>query len=293
MKLILLLCLLLSVQFAQATHLSGGYIQAKALLANRSSCENIPTTDGLLVILSTTFSTNTNALNQTPTASLPQSGSYVGVNQRTVIPLAARDSEGDSLAYGLARPYTSTNVSACDRQTVTAYQFPNDLIRLGLFKLSSRTGELIWDAPVKEDRYCVALNIDEYRNGVLISQTPQELLFIVADLVGTPSTIPAYEPAIEGKIVIATANLEDADLLLTVFPNPVDDRLQVVIQTSNPATATVRLFDPNGRKLHELTFSRLARQHEQVISLNSLTPGIYVVRANIDGRLLQRKVVKR
>ena len=113
--------------------------------------------------------------------------------------------------------------------------------------------------------------------------------------------IPPYEPASvsnAGTIVTAlsdelNAARPDADVQLTVFPTPVDDRLQVVVQTNNPATATVQLLDTNGRSLHELRFGRAARRHEQVVSMSSLSPGLYVLQANVGGQVLVRKVVKR
>ena len=371
MKLILLLGLLLNVQFAQATHLTGGYIQAKAVsassltyevtvvlylnesvgavaasnldnitlcfgdgstgtvyrssrtylpdkkfsidiyrgihtypgpgvynlltvLSNRSVCRNITLADNLLFTLSTTFIINTSLLNQTPTPGFLQNGFLLGVNQKAIVALAATDSQGDSLVYSLAKPFTSLSNSTCSGQIVTSYQFPNDVTQKGTYKLNSRTGELIWDAPTTEGNYSVSLKISEYRNGILISETMQEILFTVVDLPGTPSTIPPYEPARIGTtIVTALSPTEDAQVQLTVFPNPVDDQLQVVIQTSNPVTATVQLLDANGRRLHELTFGQSARRHEQIISLNSLTPGMYIVEANIGGRSLQQKVVKR
>jgi hypothetical protein len=85
----------------------------------------------------------------------------------------------------------------------------------------------------------------------------------------------------------------NSNLTLTVFPNPVDDRLQVVVQSSNPTLATIRLMDASGRLLHELSFKRLARRHEQVISLDSLTPGTYLVQADVNGRHLLEKIVKK
>lgn len=371
MKLIQLLGLLLSVQLVQATHLSGGYIQAKTVsansltyeltvvlylneqlggnaasvmdnitlcfgdgstgtlnrasrtylpdrkfsvdvyrgshiypgpgvynlltnLVNRSGCRNITMAENTPLTLSTTLTTNISAGNQTPTLAFPPYGFYLGINQKAVIALAATDSEGDSLTYSLAKPYTSMNSTTCYSQIVMSYQFPNDVAQKGTYKLNSRTGELIWDAPTTEGNYSVALKINEYRNGILISETMQEILFTVADLPGIPSTIPPYEPArIEAAIVTAIESIDDAQIHLVVFPNPVDDQLQVVIQSRNSATATVQLLDANGRRLHELTFGQAARRHEQIISLNSLTPGVYIVQANIGGQSLQRKVVKR
>ena len=137
------------------------------------------------------------------------------------------------------------------------------------------------------------MTVGEYRSGILISQTLIDVSLSVVDRPGTPGVIPPYEPARESSLVTALPNYRDEDLTLTVFPNPVEDRLQVVIQTSNPATARTRLIDSNGRILHEITFGRLARQHEQVISLDSLTPGVYVLRAETGGQTLVQKVIKK
>jgi len=210
--------------------------------------------------------------------------------------LTATDAEGDSLVYGFTKPLTNTSQDQCGYRPLTSYQFPNDLAKKGTFKINNRTGELIWDAPTELGYYSVAITIDEYRNGNLISQTVQEISLIVDDLPGTPGTTPPYEPATEGAsagLVTAVVEREDVNFRLITFPNPVDDRLQVVIQTSNPTTATVQLSDVNGRKLHELSFPRLTRQHEQVINLSSLAPGVYLIQAVVGERTLVRKIVKR
>lgn len=371
MKTVPLLCLLLlSVQMAQATHLIGGYIQAKRVggsfltyeitvalymdgvrgtvastqassvslcfgdgatgliarqnqvdvlnkavslstyrtvhtysgpgtyaltvsIANRTNVLTIPNADNQLFTLRTTISANATASNQTPTPGFPENGFHVGINQRMTLALKATDADGDSLVYGLAKPLTSQATDLCNRQTILSYQFPNDVTRQGTFKLNNRTGDLVWDAPTKLGWYSVAIAIDEYRNGSLISQTTQEIMLFVEDLPGTPVIVPPYEPAMEGAVVTATTSYADADINLTTFPSPVDDRLQVLIQTSNPTTATVQLLDVNGRKLHELTLSRPARRHEPVISMGSLVPGVYLIRADVGGRSLLRRVVKR
>lgn len=268
-----------------------------ASISNRTITKTIANADNLLLTLRTTFTTNTPAMNQTPMAGYPPTGFYVNVNSKTTLSLRATDAEGDSLAYGLAKPLTTLSSSqSCTGQSVSSYQFPNDVSRQGTFKLNSRTGELVWDAPTEVGLYNLALTINEYRNGVLISQTTQELTLFVEDRPGTPGPIPSYEQAIEGLaggLITATQPFADSDFRLTTFPNPVDDLLQVVIQLSNPAKASVQLLDENGRILHELLFSKSARQHEQVISMSSLTPGVYLLRATVNGRVLVRKVMKR
>ena len=267
-------------------------------LPNRTQAQNIGNQvmqeQGLLT-LATTFTTNTTTPNRTPTLSLPSTGFNIPANQRVVASLRATDDDSDSLSYSLTRPLTNPTTNDCGKQPVTLYQYPNDLTRRGTFKLNAHTGDLTWDAPVQQGYYSVAYTVNEYRNGVLISQTNGEFPFIVEDRPGTPGVLPPYEPAIENNVGIVTAlsHDADADVLLSVFPNPTDDRLQVVIQSSSPAPATLRLSDATGRQLHELTFRQAARQHEQLISLSSLPPGVYVLRADVSGRSLVRKIVKK
>jgi hypothetical protein len=276
------------------TYAGPGTYALTVSMANRTGVNNIANAVSIPLTLGTTISVNSATANQTPTPDFPNTGFLIGLNQKATISLKATDADGDSLVYGLARALTGPANEGCGRQVVANYQFPNDVTRQGTFKLANRTGELVWNAPTKEGAYSIVMTIDEYRNGLFISQTTQEITLTVADMPGTPGSIPAYEPAIEGtsSIITATTPFIDSDLTLTAFPNPVDDRLQVVIQSSNPATATIQLWDVAGRQLHKLNFTKPARQHEQMISMGSLTPGVYLIRAEVNGRVLQQKVVK-
>jgi hypothetical protein len=280
------------------TYTGPGTYTLTTSITNRSSVnKTIPQANDLPLTLSTTFTSNTPTLNQTPTANYPATGVYIKVNSKATLSLQATDAEGDSLVYGLAKPLTTMSSSqSCTGQAVSSYQYPNDATRRGTFKLNSRTGELVWDAPVEVGVYSITLNISEYRNGVLISQTTQEITLYVDDLPGTPGVTPPYEPAIQGVaggLVTATSPYSDTDFQLTTFPSPVDDRLQVVVQTSDLTSPTVEMTDINGRIMHKLVFNRVARQHEQVIGMGSLTPGIYILRVSLGERSISRKIMKR
>ena len=279
------------------TYVGPGTYTLTTSVSNRTPNKVIPNAENLLLTLNTTFTTNTTAANQTPAAGFPPISFRIGVNSRAVLSLKATDAEGDSLVYGLAKPLTTLSISqSCTAQVIPTYQYPNDITKRGTFKVNSSTGELVWDSPVEVGLYSVALNISEYRTGVLISQTTQEITLFVDDLPGTPGVSPPYEPAIQGVgggLVTATTSYADTDFLLTTFPSPVDDQLQVVIQTSNLTSPMVEMTDINGRILHKLIFNRLARQHEQVIGMGSMTPGVYILRVSIGERSISRKIVKR
>lgn len=109
---------------------------------------------------------------------------------------------------------------------------------------------------------------------------------------GDGTTITAIQ-SVAGGLVTATAAYLDTDFQLTTFPGPVDDRLQVVIQTSTLTSPTVEMTDINGRIIHKLVFNRVARQHEQIIGMGSMTPGVYILRVSIGERSISRKIMKR
>ena len=258
---------------------------------NRTGVLNIPNAGNFLMALTTTFITGTTV--QTPRLSIPETGFTAPLNQRYVLPFSSADFTGDSLSYSLAKPLISASDNGCLGTDARGYQYPNDLTRQGTYILNNRTAILVWNAPTKEGNYSAAITVREYRDGVVISQTQFEFLITVIDTPGTPGVIPAYQPATEVGLVTAIPDYRDEAATLTTFPNPVDDRLQVVIQSSSPAPATLRLIDMSGRTLHELTFKKASRQHEQVISMAGVSSGEYLLQAEVNGRSLVRKVVKK
>lgn len=276
------------------TYVGPGTYTVATALANRTASLNIANSAAqqMPLALSTTFFTTTPP-NQTPTLSVPPTGFQIANKQRVVFPLAATDTEGDSLVYALARPLTSPDNDPCTHRQVVGYQFPNDFTQQGTFKLNSHTGDLVWDAPIQQGQFSVAITVSEYRNGILTSQTYEEIPLIVVDKPITPGVIPPYEPAMEGAVVTEIAESPIDGTLLSIFPNPVDDRLQVVIQTRNPASVRLQLLDISGRILHQLSFGKVAYQHEQVISMGSLPSGAYLVRATVNEKSIIRKVIKK
>lgn len=275
------------------TYAGPGTYTLTTALPGRTTVRNIAgVTEQEPLALTTTFSTNVGP-NQTPALLFPATGLQAATNQPFILALNATDAENDSLVYSLTRPLTNSTNNTCFARPVATYQYPNDQTRRGTYTLDNRTGNLTWDAPVEQGNYSVAITVGEYRSGILISHTLMEVSLVVVDRAGTPGLIPPYEPARENSLVTALLNYRDEDVTLTVFPNPVEDRLQVIIQTSKSAPARTQLFDGNGRILYELSFGRLVRRHEQVISMGSLMPGLYVLRAEVGGQTLVRKVVKK
>ncbi len=275
------------------TYPGAGAYTAAVSVANRSGQLNIPSAETSFLTLTTTFVIGTTLTNQTPLAAIPTAGFRLAVNQRAVLALRATDPENDSIRYTLARPVTSTTNNTCRITTLNQYAFPNDVTKQGTFTLNSQTGELVWTAPVRQGTYSVAILISEYRNGINISQTLEEIPLLVVDQASTPTAIPPYEPAMSTGVITAVSPPVDASMQLSAFPNPVEENLQVVVLTNTPAIITVQLLDANGRQLHQLGTRAAVRRHEQVIGMGSLSAGTYLIRADIAGRILTEKVVKK
>jgi hypothetical protein len=274
------------------TYAGPGIYTLSVGVVNRTAVLNIPGADQVQFALSTTFSVG-NTTNQTPVFAF--SSDTLTVNQRATVSLRATDADGDSLVYGLARPLNKTMTEGCAALTpVSSFQFPNDLTRQGTFKLNAATGVLTWDLPAQQGIFSVALTVSEYRRGTLISQTQEEITLLVVDRPGTPTTLPAYEPAVLGSSLVTNLpEYRDESILLSAYPNPVDDQLQVTIQSNQSLPATVQLLNVNGRIIHRLDFGKAARQHEQAISTGGLSPGTYLIRATIGQRTVTQKVLKR
>ena len=241
------------------TYAGPGTYTLTTSLANRTTTVNMTNsaTQQEPLALLTTF-TIPSMPNQTPLLSIPATEFSVALNQPLVLPFHATDADGDSLTYSLAKPQTSPADNICSYRQVTNYRFPNDVTHQGTFKINNRTGDLTWNAPTQQGTYSVAIAVNEYRNGILISQTIQEIPLIVED-----RTRNAYAQfrlmnqlyKADG-VVTATASYPDTDFRSPRSPTQPTINVQVVIQTSNPTTATMQLMDVTGRKLHELQFSK-------------------------------------
>ncbi|TAE30454.1 MAG: T9SS C-terminal target domain-containing protein [Cytophagales bacterium] len=243
--------------------------------------------------LSTMIQATGNLRNSTPVFTPTSSFTLISTNQRTVLDFRATDSDGDSLVYTLTRPLTTPASSPCTMPVaLNGYRYPNGVSQRGTYKLNGRTGELVWDAPTTSGQYSAAIRIQEYRNGIMISESIVETLLKVNDKAGTPSTIPPYEPAAESAIVLSNEPEADNGLSLTVLPNPVQTQFVARLRANKPTTARLQLLDLSGRVVAEEPMTRSAVEHESMFEAGDLPSGVYVLRAEVGERVLSRKVVK-
>ncbi|MEY4273921.1 MAG: hypothetical protein RL638_869 [Bacteroidota bacterium] len=98
----------------------------------------------------------------------------------------AVDAEGDSLAYRLSVSRTGDS-ETCNPASrgITAPNFrqPNEVSALpSTFAINSTTGDLVWNAPQELGLYNCAFIIEEWRNGVKISETVRDMQIEVKDV---------------------------------------------------------------------------------------------------------------
>jgi gliding motility-associated-like protein len=105
----------------------------------------------------------------------------------------AFDLEGDSIAYRLTIPLQGPNTP------VSNYSFPNTVTAGNntLF-IDPITGTITWNKPVLAGEYNLAFIIEEYRNGVLISETIRDMQITIENCNNRP---PVIDPLDEFCVV--------------------------------------------------------------------------------------------
>lgn len=147
----------------------------------------------------TIFSINAGlGLNSTPILLNPAVDLTAIVGQPFIHNANAVDAEGDSLAYRLSVSRTGAELT-CDPASrgllAPNFKQPNEVSTTvpSTFLIDSKTGDLKWNSPQQVGLYNCAFIIEEWRNGVKISETVRDMQIEVKDLdnKGPKITIPA------------------------------------------------------------------------------------------------------
>lgn len=92
------------------------------------------------------------------------------VGRRFIHNPAAYDPDGDSLSYHLIRCRTSNG------EDIAGYSFPS---ASDTIYVNERTGDLVWENPVTQGEYNVAILVREWRNGRLIGEVTRDMQIVV------------------------------------------------------------------------------------------------------------------
>ncbi len=159
------------------------------------------------------FNINFQGINHSPILTNPPID-IACLHQTFVHNPGAFDLDGDSITYSLIVPLMDVGAQ------VPNYLFPNQ-IRPGLnnnISFDTRNGTFVWDAPQQEGEYNIAIAINEYRKGQLISSTIRDMqILVIADCIkNNPPTISN----VKDTCIIA------GDQINTIFIIDDPDRLQ-------------------------------------------------------------------
>ena len=145
--------------------------------------DNIPNSVSVFYANKTIFAIDPNfgAPNNSPTfPNYPRDKAAVGRRFVHNPGSGERDAEGDLLTYALDTCLRERGVR------IETYRLPETSNEL---YVDARTGDFVWDAPVKEGIYNVAMRIDEWRNGYKISSIIRDMQIEVVDTDNEPPVI--------------------------------------------------------------------------------------------------------
>jgi hypothetical protein len=119
------------------------------------------------------------------------------------------------------------------------------------------------------------------------------MVIVVQDKGGFTPPIPPYEPAAETPALITGLETgPESEFVFTISPNPVQSQLVAQFRSNKPTRVQFQLVDLSGRVVAEHPLTRTAVEHETTFSLENLPSGLYVLKADANGRVVSRKVMK-
>ena len=78
---------------------------------------------------------------------------------------------------------------------------------------------------------------------------------------------------------------------MNVFPNPVDNELNVSIVSAVPVNVQVILFDITGREVMSQNFGSVMSENKS-LDLSNQSSGVYFLEVNVDGQKTTTKLIR-
>ena len=282
-----------SVGIYELTHTypSTGVFQISSSIANRTS--GMLNYSGLAAEIFLWTVINTSVSNNTP--ELPYPLFSTGAKQVLKIDLKPINSDSDSTSAHLQK-LSSPSPGTCGVRLLDYnYVYPNDVSKTGTFSIDQADKKLIWNAPEALGKYVYAVIIDEWRNGIKISETYREGVIVVVDKPGPTVEIPPYVPATESGIITANPdkNYDALTLAIEAYPVPTQDYLTVKVSSKNPTTLKIQLINLEGTVVKEIKTSAKSLEWSEQLDLRQTVSGLYIIKAvDETGKTATKKIVR-
>jgi len=120
--------------------------------------------------------------------------------------------------------------------------------------------------------------------GIFVGETAPDSLFSYTYLLNRPVVV---DP------IGITENFKNESTLI-IYPNPVNDFVDVTFQLEKPAEVSIELYNTLGSKVQQLVSRQTFNTglHKMEYSMNHIAPGIYIIKIAIDNNQLNRLIVK-
>ena len=147
---------------------------------------------------------------------------FANLNDTLVFNPGAYDADGDLMQFSLITPLQA------DGQNVPSYRTLDVVCPDRAFDIDTDNGDITWITPCQVGIYSLAIQIREYRNGLLLSTTMRDMQFIV---LSDPYHPPVINPVVD-------TILAPGDVLNYSFMASVDDNDSVSLELFPPQFLT-------------------------------------------------------
>jgi len=272
------------------TYPSSGTFQISTAIDSRSPYLNLPNAITENLFLWTVL--DTQSPNNSPV--LPYPLIAAGIKQVFSIDLKPLVADKDSISVRLQNVSKPSPGTCGVRSLQSTFFYPNDLTRNGTFKVDTKNKKLVWNAPEIVGNYVYSFVVDEWRDGIVISQSYHEGTIVVTDRPGETVNIPQYEPAgaLVTSVPVPTVESPEISMRLEAYPVPAQDFLTFKVYSKKRSVIKVQLINLQGKVLKEITSKEQSILFQEELDLRLLSNGIYLLKASNDLESVTQKVIR-
>jgi len=236
----------------------GTYFITASLVNRTSGIQNIPNSMSTAMGLRAILKINSIGVNNSSISlNAPVDSAYL--NEIYSFNPEAYDPDGDSLSYQLAKCLNATG-----------YVYPN---ASNTFSIDSKIGTIIWDTPVAVGLYNFCIQVNEWREGLIIANTLQEI------------QVKVLSP-------LAITEFKQDYLSVSVYPNPTTQNITLGLELPQMQDIRIKLYNLLGENLSAEMLKNQFGKNEHQINLSGLANGTYILQVVMDNKVISKKIIK-